>query len=283
MIKTSSILPIISLIFLLLGNSCLKQDESRTVEDEITELQAYLSANSIDVQPTWTGLYYIENEAGTGEVSEYYDTLIVDYSLKRLDGFLLSSSEESEDESIIVLGKNSIQGVNESAFKLKLGGSCTAIIPSALAFEGWEVDDLPSYSNLICDIKVNEIRKGIAVEPYYTDTLDMHQTASGLKYYIIRESSGADLSPGDEVQALYTGYLSDGRIFDSSVKRSELSSFTLGVGNYIQGFEEGLLLMKKGEKFRFLIPYDLAYDKEGVVPLIPPYEDIIFDVEITKL
>ncbi|NNK90502.1 MAG: FKBP-type peptidyl-prolyl cis-trans isomerase [Saprospiraceae bacterium] len=104
-------------------------------------------------------------------------------------------------------------------------------------------------------------------------------TDSGLQYEVLNNTaSGATPGPYDKVKVHYHGTLIDGTVFDSSVERQEPISFPLN--GVIQGWQEGLQLMKVGDKFRFFIPYDLAYGERAAGPVIKPYSTLIFDVEL---
>ena len=103
-------------------------------------------------------------------------------------------------------------------------------------------------------------------------------TASGLQYEVITEAIGQKPVATDSVRCHYEGRLIDGTVFDSSYQRGEPTSFPLqGV---IKGWTEGLQLMSLGAKFRFFIPYTLAYGAQGAGGAIPPYAALVFDVEL---
>jgi len=105
-------------------------------------------------------------------------------------------------------------------------------------------------------------------------------TPSGLKYQILQEGDGEVATAGDKVKMHYTGWLTDGTKFDSSVDRGEPFVFTLGAGQVIKGWDEGVAGMKKNEKRKLTIPADLGYGKRGAGRgLIPPNATLIFDVE----
>lgn len=103
------------------------------------------------------------------------------------------------------------------------------------------------------------------------------QTASGLKYMIVKEGKGDSPKPTDVVKVHYEGKLLDGTVFDSSYSRGEPASFPLN--QVIPGWTEGLQLMKEGGKAVFYIPSNLAYGPQGAGP-IPPNSDLIFTVEL---
>jgi peptidylprolyl isomerase len=110
-------------------------------------------------------------------------------------------------------------------------------------------------------------------------TNEMKTTASGLKYQILKQGTGT-VSPKatDTVKVHYHGTLLDGTVFDSSVERGEPISFPLN--RVIPGWTEGLQLMKVGDKFKFVIPPDLAYGPNSPSPKIPPNSTLVFEVEL---
>ena len=108
------------------------------------------------------------------------------------------------------------------------------------------------------------------------------QTESGLRYKILQKGNGTQAQKGKTVSVHYKGMLLDGTTFDSSYTRKEPIEFTLGVGQVIAGWDEGIQLLKVGDKARFVIPSDLAYGSRGAGGVIPPNATLIFDVELMK-
>ena len=109
------------------------------------------------------------------------------------------------------------------------------------------------------------------------------KTASGLRYQKIQEGSGIQAEKGKTVSVHYKGQLSDGTVFDSSYKRNQPIDFTLGIGQVIPGWDEGISLLKVGDKARFVIPSDLAYGSRGAGGVIPPDATLVFDVELVNV
>jgi len=103
-------------------------------------------------------------------------------------------------------------------------------------------------------------------------------TASGLQYEILEPSLGQKPKATDTVRVHYEGTLIDGTVFDSSYKRGE--SITFPLNGVIKGWTEGLQLMSIGSKYKFFIPYQLAYGERGAGQTIPPYAALIFTVEL---
>jgi len=106
------------------------------------------------------------------------------------------------------------------------------------------------------------------------------KTESGLRYQIIQKGDGVKAEKGKTVSVHYKGQLPDGTVFDSSYKRNQPIDFPLGRGQVIQGWDEGVQLLKVGDKARFVIPSDLGYGARGAGGVIPPNATLIFDVEL---
>jgi FKBP-type peptidyl-prolyl cis-trans isomerase len=111
-------------------------------------------------------------------------------------------------------------------------------------------------------------------------TEGMQKTASGLYYKIIKEGSGAKPEKGSKVSVHYKGTLLDGTEFDSSYQRKQPIEFTVGIGQVIAGWDEGILLLNKGAAARLLVPSHLGYGTRGAGGVIPPDTTLIFDVEL---
>ncbi len=109
------------------------------------------------------------------------------------------------------------------------------------------------------------------------------QTDSGLRYKIIQKGSGAQAEKGKSVSVHYEGSLDNGQVFDSSYRRKDPITFNLGIGQVIQGWDEGIALLKEGDKARFVIPSYLGYGERGAGGVIPPNATLVFDVELVKV
>lgn len=109
------------------------------------------------------------------------------------------------------------------------------------------------------------------------------ETPSGLRYKIIQKGNGAKAEKGQMVSVHYEGALINGTVFDSSYKRNQPIDFELGVGQVIPGWDEGVGLLKVGDKARFVIPSNLAYGSAGAGGVIPGDATLVFDVELMKV
>lgn len=109
------------------------------------------------------------------------------------------------------------------------------------------------------------------------------KTASGLQYTDVKQGEGATPKPGQVVIVHYTGTLDDGRKFDSSRDRAQPFEFTLGAGQVIKGWDEGLATMKVGGTRKLTIPPELGYGAQGAGGVIPPNATLHFDVELVGI
>lgn len=104
---------------------------------------------------------------------------------------------------------------------------------------------------------------------------------SGLQYQVLKEGDGKKPSATDQVVCHYEGTLIDGTVFDSSYQRNQPATF--GLNQVIAGWTEGVQLMQEGAKYRFFIPYNLAYGERGAGAQIPPFATLVFDVELIEV
>lgn len=118
-------------------------------------------------------------------------------------------------------------------------------------------------------LRENAKKEGVTVLP------------SGLQYQVIKEGYGRKPQATNSVKCHYEGMLTDGTLFDSSLQRGEPATFPLN--GVIAGWTEGLQLMKEGAKYRFFIPYHLAYGEHGAGQQIPPFSALVFDVELIEV
>ena len=109
------------------------------------------------------------------------------------------------------------------------------------------------------------------------------KTSSGLQYWDLKKGTGPVAKAGQTVKVHYTGWLTDGKKFDSSLDRGEPLEFKLGAGMVIKGWDEGIVGMKVGGRRKLTIPPDMAYGSAGHPPVIPPNSPLVFDVELLEI
>lgn len=165
---------------------------------------------------------------------------------------------------------------------MRKGEKARLIIPYQLAYgeEGYK-GVIPPKSTLIFDVELVDCAEPVNAQPFDITGKELKTTTSGLKYIVVEKSTNATKAEnGRTVKVHYTGYFDDGKIFDSSIERGEPIEFPLGQGRVIRGWEEGIALMNIGDKYRLIIPYDLAYGENGRPPTIPAKSQLTFDVEL---
>ena len=123
---------------------------------------------------------------------------------------------------------------------------------------------------------------GFAVE-LGVDTTALTRMPSGLRYQDVAVGSGEEATAGRTAVVHYTGWLPDGKKFDSSRDRGEPFSFPLGAGQVIAGWDQGVAGMKVGGRRKLVIPAELGYGEAGAPPDIPPNSTLVFDVELLRV
>jgi FKBP-type peptidyl-prolyl cis-trans isomerase len=127
-----------------------------------------------------------------------------------------------------------------------------------------------------------DLKAAVKSKMWDVDSTKYQTTKTGLKYIILQPGDGPKADSGKKVTVHYSGYLTDGKPFDSSVERDEPFEFVLGVKMVIPGWDEGIALLSKGAKARFIIPPSLAYG-ERQVGKIPPNSQLVFDVQLLDI
>jgi peptidylprolyl isomerase len=196
---------------------------------------------------------------------------------------LIADSYEMTKPLKFVLGSDTfIKGSDEGIVGMKPGGQRTIIIPSKLAYGPQGMGPIPPNSNIKLVVELIGAKDVVVAKMWDVDSTKFKTTKSGLKYNIIQEGEGDLVSKNKKVTVNYSGYLLDGTKFDSSVEREEPFTFVVGIGQVIPGWDEGVQLLKKGSKARFIIPPALAYGPRDLGK-IPSNSTLIFDVEVVDV
>jgi len=222
--------------------------------------------------PTSSGVAVVVNKAGDGESPSHDHTVRFHFTFRDPSGASIQSSRQSGPETA-PMGKLP-PFFAEVLSMLSSGGTADAYIPGKMLGA--------SHDLLKCELELLEIKEPIAAPPTPEDVAgvpsDAHTTSSGLAYKVLTSGSGgAKPSAASTVTVHYSGWETNGVMFDSSVVRGETTSF--GLNQVIAGWTEGLQLMSKGDAFRFWIPEGLAYGpkQEGSGR---PGGLLVFDVEL---
>jgi peptidylprolyl isomerase len=250
---------------------------------DFTEAPKPYDVKGKDTISTGTGLKYIMVSKGNGIKVVKGMNVTVNYTGYFEDGKIFDSSVERNAPIKIPIGEGKvIPGWDEGITLLSVGDKARLLIPYTLAYGEKVRGPIPAKSNLIFDVEVIKAEQSVAAVAYDVKGKDTLSTASGLKYIEVKAGTGIPAKSGSKVKVHYTGYFSDGSIFDSSVERGEPFEFTLGMGSVIAGWDEGVALMKTGGKTRFIIPYTLGYGENAYGP-IPAKSTLIFDVELLEV
>jgi peptidylprolyl isomerase len=203
--------------------------------------------------------------------------------VKTDQGYSYIEQSEAGSPLSFVLGRGDIvfPGWDEGATGMQVGGKRLLVIPPDLALGSQENSVIPANSTLVMEIELTDVIEPQVAAP--VDENDYTTTESGLKYYDFTTGTGDSPQAGQTVVVHYTGWLSDGTQFDSSVEGGQPFSFVLGQGNVIPGWDEGLSTMKVGGKRQLVIPSDLGYGDQGAGGVIPPGATLIFEVELLEI
>ncbi len=241
----------------------------------------------LDTVKTESGLSYIVVKKGKGKSAQINDKARVKYSGYFVNGDKFDSSFDhpgAETFDFIIGRKQVIEGWEKGVAGMCPGEKRRLIVPYQMAYgEQGRPPVIPAMSDLIFDVELVDFETIIPPMVYDVKGKDTITTSSGLKYIKVKTTNGQQVMSGDTVTAIYTGYFTDGTIFDSSVERNDSITLPVGRGRVIRGWDEGLQKMKEGEKFRFIIPYYLAYGEQGRPPVIPAKSDLIFDVHLKRI
>ena len=248
---------------------------------DVTEGIRQWDVKGKDTIKTASGLQYIMIQRKDG-VSCAGARATVHYSGFFRDGKMFDSSVERGKPFTLKVGANQvIKGWDEGLSLLHKGEKAKFIIPYSLAYGEQGYGPIPAKTDLIFDVEIVDVTPIVAPVPFDLKGKEEKTTASGIKYYVISKSTNPiKAEAGKTVKVHYSGYLADGKMFDSSIERGEPIEFPLGKGQVIPGWEEGISLMNVGDKLRMVIPYFLAYGEQGRPPQIPAKADLTFDVEL---
>ena len=269
------------------------------MEASKSALQAYVKKENIDVNPIVTGVYVIPVEKGYGRCPVKGERVELDFATSLLDGTPVGSTFGQDEKFTFVLGEGTvIPAWEEIVPKMRLGERVRAIVPYEMAYGEHSVGSIPSYSNLVYDIKLLKIisaeemakqaereRKALKAnsEKEFKDFLKQqgitNHTPSGLYYEKLVTTEGACPEVGKKAVIKYVAYYLDGSLLGSSDELGDHYDVAYGKGNVLRGLEEGIGLMRVGEKARFVLPYSLAYGANAFRN-IPAYSNLIFDVEL---
>lgn len=278
--------------------------------DEKT-LTDYFKKKGIKATKTASGLYYTVSKQGTGPLAQVGQVLSVNYTGKLLNGSTFDSNTDTAfkhpEPFKVPIGKgNVIKGWDEGFLLFNKGTKAVLYIPSTLAYGSQDRSpQIPANSILVFEVELLDIEDApkpapqvdpaeqakiddkLLQEYFAKNNIKAEKTASGLYYSISQKGLGPKAASGKKVTMNYTGRTMDGKVFDSNTdpKFNHVSpfTFTLGVGQVIRGWDEGVQLLQLGSRGSFYIPSGMAYGPSGMGGSIPPNSVLIFDVELVGI
>lgn len=254
------------------------------------------SQKKVNVVTMKSGLKYVDDTVGSGRTAKIGDFITIEYSAwivkdnkdlykdwskdtsKKKD--LFTTSEHRMPYSYNLNEKSFIKGSYEGISGMKVGGTRTIIIPSNLAYGKKGFGPIPPNTDI--KLQIGLVKAKAPVKEWAVDSTKIKTTKNGLKYVIIKEGSGPKAKSGDIVTVDYSGFLLNGKRFDSSIERGKPITFKLGAHEVIPGWEEGIKLLNKGAKAELIIPPSLAYGSIARGP-IPANSTLIFDIHLVDI
>jgi len=258
-------------------------DATIIMDVELLEAKAPPVATVVDagdLTETDSGLQYFDIVEGEGDMPTPGQDVVVNYAAwLQSDGTYIASSDSVGGPLTFTLGSEMgvFPGWDEGVSTMRPGGKRYLVIPPALALGEEGGGRVPPNSTLIMEVELLEVKP--LVLPTEVPEEDFTETESGLRYFDIVEGDGAEATTGSTVTVNYTGWLTDNVKFDSSLDSGQPMPFTLGVGQVIPGWDEGVAGMKVGGTRQLVIPAELAYGETGS-GMIPPGATLVFEVEL---
>jgi len=236
-----------------------------------------VAATPADAMKTASGLASKVLEPGNGEKRPTKgDLVVVHYTGWTTDGKMFDSSAARGQPSTFAVDRV-LPGLSEGIQLMVVGERRRLWIPESLAYKG--AAGRPK-GMLVFDVQLVDIETSPTAPPsdVAKPPADAKRTASGLAYKVIKDGSGStNPSRSSHVTVDYTGWTTDGKMFDSSVSRGQPQ--TIGLDQVIKGWTEGIQLMVEGDKRRFWIPENLAYQGQAGMPR----GMLVFDIELLKI
>lgn len=254
---------------------------SRVVADDIKALKKEALKELVP------GVLFYDEKKGTGKLSKLGDKLKVRFTGWLKNGREVGSNRAEVNGAVFVLGAESvIPGWEKGLVGVQKGSVRWLELSPSMGYAEKPLAKIPPFSTLIYKVEVVEVEETetVAFDIFpNVEEVQWTRQASGLKTFILQEgdSSSEGVKNGESVSVHYTGWLTNGKSFDSSRKRGTAFTLMLGAGQVIPGWEIGLEGMLIGEKRYIYIPWDLAYGAQGS-SAIPPKADLIFLVERTE-
>jgi peptidylprolyl isomerase len=262
----------------------LKGKKSPPVSDGVVRKYTSKPVKKPVVVKLSNGLEYTITSIGNGPAAlpGYSCSMLYTGKLTNDTIFDASSRHGYQPLSFKLFKHQVIAGWDSVICHLHAGDKATMTIPAQYGYGARANGNIPANSTLIFDVEVLDVTP--PPTPWDAKGKDTITTASGLKVILFEKHPENPMpATGQMVSVHYSGYLLDGSMFDSSVERGQPYDFPLGQHRVIQGWDEGIALLHKGETAKLIIPYNLAYGEGGRPPVIPAKATLVFDVQLVNI
>jgi FKBP-type peptidyl-prolyl cis-trans isomerase FkpA len=311
MMRTKILLGTFFLASVFVFSGCLKSDDEELQDQEKQTITNYIKYNSITVQPSSDGLYYIETKPGTGLTPADTDFVLVNTSWSIINSYSAtlvrtSNLEEATTSKVVPLVSYhgpvkvylpyfSIRGLAEGLLKMKAGGSADLIVPSSLAFDGYTFAEIPKYSPLLVKVELLRVIK----DPVADDKVFVNRYLDSLQFSESDITGGIFLKTDVEGEGDYIQ--SNDSVYAEYICKPVDTIFSFGQTEYIKakfiydqegpdsllfpGIKVAFGKLKKGAEARVLIPYNMAAGKKGYgynsgIVDIPPYASLFYRIRV---
>lgn len=272
-------------------------------EIETAEIQQYIDDNQLSPEPLDNGLLMLDHKKTSGEKLKSGLIAMVSFKGQLLNGDVFQDFNTESFPYVVGESPDFAFQWDPVLKKMRKGETARFIIPAEQAFgqQGYR-NLIPPNSPLLLEVKVTDVLtkeeyqekslqekkrlRAIAenkLQSYLkTNNISTEPTQSGLIFIPKKAGNGNKVQVGDTILVHYKGYLLNGDVFDSSYDRGRPMEYIVGSGGLIQGWLEAIPMMEEGEKVQLVIPWRLAYGQQAKGP-IPPYSNLVFDMEIVKI
>ena len=237
-----------------------------------------------EFKTTPTNLKYKIIKQGRGLKPQTGDLLFVHYKGYLPDNKIFENSNISNRPLEFNHGVGQvIRGWDEAFSMFNEGTKAIVVIPSELGYGKQGAGKIPPNSTLIFELELLKVIPQTPIEPFKTEGIKPVITKSGIKIYTIEQGEGDFPDSTSIVTFNFTGFLPDGKIFDSSILSGSPEKIRIGDQSIIKGVSIALTHLNTGTKARVIIPSKLAFGKKGYSTLIPPKTDLIYDIELLNI
>ncbi len=274
---------------------------------ELGLIETYIADNKLTINKDASGVYFSEVKKGNGKEATAGNIAKLNIVAKSIGTngrpFIDSGIDGKPVDYEIGTGRLGI-GFESAIVKMKEGGKALIIVPFDLGFGAQGVRGvIDPYATLVYEVEIVKVTSaaeakaaqekealmaqaksaGEIITYMKKNNLSAKPNPSGLYYISTLDGNGKQAMAGKKVKVHYTGTLLNGKKFDSSLDRGQPFEFTLGQGQVIPGWDEGIALMKEGGKAKLIIPSHLGYGSRGAGQDIPPNATLVFEVELLEV